>query len=184
MSIKLLFCLREMTPLLSQSLFEAQKLKRRQRSQPWSLLQARSFPHSAPRRGRKAALHLSTAEPQHAAPSLRFFHLFASSCFLVTGFFHGFLNNNKKYYISPKYIDSKHTPYQCLPSNHSLCYMHHANQTYPRNTPKHTGGTLIKFFPSIGTSLHVRGLGGCQALPDHFLSPLSTTQIQTCCKTV
>lgn len=183
MDIEVLFCLREMMPLLLWSLFEAQKLKTRQGRQcpGFCCGFAASFSTTP---WEKATLQPPTGNPQPATARLHFEHLFASSYFLVKSFFHGFLNNNKKDHIYPKYIDSKHTPYQRLPSIDSLCYLHHVNQeNHPRNTPEHTGGTSTILFSSIGTSAPVWGLGSCQTLLYHFLSPLSTSQIQTCCKT-
>lgn len=173
-----------MTPLLSQSLFEAQKLKRRQCSQPWSLLQARSFPHSAPHRGRKAALHLSTAEPQHATLTLRFFHLFASSYFLVTGFFHGFLNN-KKIYFSQIYWFKTHSLPMSAFQPQPLLHAPRESDPSQKHTQTYRGAPWLTFSPPLAHHSTCEGWEAAQpsrTTSYHLSPPLRSRRAVKLCK--
>ena len=109
---------------------------------------------SAPRRGRKATLHLSTRELKDPTLSLSFFHSFTSLFFLLPcEWLLSLLFKHKRLYRFKIHCFKIHCfkipSYQSPPSNHSICSPHHGvwRTCHPQKHPQTNGGHLDRRFP-------------------------------------
>lgn len=180
MDTELLFCLREMMPLLSWSLFEAQKLKSGQYRQSWFLLQTQSSPqHHTVGKGNTAPFHRQPTACDCSPAFLSLVCIFLLPREELLPWL--FKKQQKKItFLQNRLIQNTLLTNVCLPTTASVTCTTWIGRPIPETHPNIQGHTDYPFPLHWHITPCVRAAKPSCTTSYH----LSTSQIQICCKTM